>query len=103
MIEDTIVVEKTDCWEYVLRVLTYVVEAQAPFLLGKRTLKLWNSKLDMINNVLKTCIDGLEKDFKMVETSVNHNALVLETRKEEVENVVLINEDKDEEDLISYK
>ena len=38
-----------------------------------------------------------------MEASGSHNDLVLETRKEEVENVVLINEDKNEEDLISYK
>ena len=38
-----------------------------------------------------------------MEASGSHNDLVLETRKEEEENVVLINEDKNEEDLISYK
>ena len=38
-----------------------------------------------------------------MEASGSHNDLVLETRKEEVENFVLRNEDKNEEDLISYK
>ena len=45
----------------------------------------------------------MEQDFKIVEAFGSHNDLVLETRKEEVENVVLINEDKNEENLISYK
>ena len=35
----------------------------------------------------------------MVETSGSNNALVLETRKEEVENVLLIDEDKNEEEI----
>ena len=41
--------------------------------------------------------------MKMVDTSGNHYALVLETRKEEVESVLLIDEDKNVEDLVSYK
>ena len=40
MIEVPIVVEKFNGSEEVLKVQTYVVEAKAPFLLGKRTLKL---------------------------------------------------------------
>ena len=48
-------------------------------------------------------IDGLDKDFKIVDTSGNHYSLVLETRKEEVESVLLIDEDKNEENLVSYK
>ena len=46
---------------------------------------------------------GLDKYFKMVGTSGNHYVLVLETRKEELESVLLIDEDKNEEDIISYK
>ena len=38
----------------------------------------------------------------MVDTSGNHYSLVLETRKEEVESVLLIDEDKNEENLVSY-
>ena len=57
----------------------------------------------MNNNVLEMCIHGYKMDLKMVETFGNHNALVLETRKEEVENVVLIKEDKNEEDLVTNK
>ena len=57
----------------VLKVQTNRVDI---FLLGKKTLKLWDSKLDMKNNVLETCIDGLDKDFKIVDTSGKHYALV---------------------------
>ena len=38
-----------------------------------------------------------------MDTSGNHYSLVLETRKEEVESVLLIDEDKNEENLVSYK
>ena len=80
-----------------------MVNANVPFLLGKKALELWHSKLDMKNNILETCIDGLDKDFKIVNTSGNHYALVLETRKEEVESMLFIDEDKNEEDFVSYK
>ena len=38
----------------------------------------------------------------MVETTGNHNALVLETRREEKQNVLIIYEDKNAEKLVSY-
>ena len=38
-----------------------------------------------------------------MDTSGNHYALVLEMRKEEVKSVLLIDEDKNEENLVSYK
>ena len=69
MIEVPIVVEKIDGLEEVLKVQTYMVEVKVPFLLGKRTLKLWNSKVDMKNNVLETCIDGRTMNLRMTETS----------------------------------
>ena len=39
----------------------------------------------------------------MVETSGNHNLLVLETRKEEVNSILLIDENKNEEALVTFK
>ena len=59
MIETPIVVKITNRSEEALKVQTYVVYRKVPFLLGKKTLKLWNSKLDMKNNALETCIYGL--------------------------------------------
>ena len=53
-IEVPIVVDKTNGSGVVLKVQTYMVDAKVSFLLGKKTLKLWNSKLDMKNNVLET-------------------------------------------------
>ena len=76
-IEVPIVVEKTNGSGVVLKVQTYMVDAKVSFLLGKKTLKLWNSKLDMKNNILEMCIDGLDKDINMVDTLGNHCALVL--------------------------
>ena len=87
MIEVPILVEKTNELEEVLKVQTYMVDTKVSFLLGNNTLKMLNSKLDMKNNILETCIDGLDKNFKMVDTSGNHYVLVLETRKEEVKIV----------------
>ena len=49
--------------------------------------------MDININILETCIDRLRMDFKIVETSGNHNTLVLEIRKKEVENVLLIDEE----------
>ena len=38
-----------------------------------------------------------------MDTSSNHYALVLETRKEEVGSVLYIDKDKNEEDLVTFK
>ena len=80
-----------------------VVDAKVPFLLGKKTLKLWDSKIDIKSNVLEICIDGLDKDFKMVDTSGNHYAMVLDTRREDDKNVVYMDKDMNEEDFVCYK
>ena len=53
MTEVPIVVEKTNGLEVVLKVQTYVVDAKLTFLIGKKTLKLWDSKLDMKKNVFE--------------------------------------------------
>ena len=48
----------------VMKVQTYLVDAKVPFLLGKKTLKLWDSKLDMKHNLLETCIVGIDKNLR---------------------------------------
>ena len=39
MIEVPILIEKTNGWEEVFKIYTYVVEAEAPILLGKKFLE----------------------------------------------------------------
>ena len=60
---------------------TYLVDADVPFLCGKRTMvEKWNSKIDTKNMVLETEIDGKRKDFKLIETAGNHLATEIEKR-----------------------
>ena len=46
MIELPIIVKRLNGEEDVLRVFTYLVDADVPFLCGKRTTEKWNSKID---------------------------------------------------------
>ena len=79
MIELLVLVTKRDSREDVLKVQTYLVKADVPFLCGKRTLELWNFKIDRKEKVLEVEIDGREKAFDMVDTLGNHYGIVLET------------------------
>ena len=79
MVELPVIVRRLDGKEDVLQVFTYLVDADVPFLCGKRELKdRWKSKIDAENNVLETKIDGKRKDFRMVGTGGNHMALEIE-------------------------
>ncbi len=81
MVELPVIVRRLDGKEDVLQVFTYLVDADVPFLCGKRELKdRWKSKIDTENNVLETKIDGKRKDFRMVGTGGNHVALEIEKR-----------------------
>ena len=40
----------------------------------------WNSKKDTKNMVLETEIDGIRKDFKLIETEGNHVAIEIERK-----------------------
>ena len=73
MVELPVIVRRMDGKEDVLRVFTYLVDVDVPFLCGKRTMvEKWNSKIDTKNMVLETEIDGARKDLKLVETAGNH-------------------------------
>ena len=49
--------------EDVLVVQTYLVDVEVPFLCGKRTLEIWNFKIDGRRKVLEiqSKVDGLRK------------------------------------------
>ena len=78
---------------YVLRVFTYLVDADVPFLYGKRTMvEKWNLKIDTKNMVLETEIDGKRKDFKLIETAGNHVAIEIEKRSLKEEEIFFAKE-----------
>ena len=78
MVELPMIVTIMDGKEDVLKVFAYIVEADVPFLCGKRTLESWNSKLDIGNRVLETMMDGERKNFRMINTGSNHFGLEIE-------------------------
>ena len=67
--------------EDTLKVPTYVVEANVPFLCGKSELKdEWRAKINTESNILEVKTDGQRKKFKMIGTRGNHVALKIEKR-----------------------
>merc|ERR1711955_43157 len=81
MVELPVIVRRLDGKEDVLQVFTYLVNADVPFLCGKRTMvERWNSKIDTKNMVLETEIDGIKKDFRLIETAGNHVAIEIERK-----------------------
>ena len=78
MVDLPVIVSTLDGREDVLRVNTYLVDADIPFLCGKSELTEWKSKIDTENEILETKIDGRRQNFRMVGTSGNHMALELE-------------------------
>ena len=54
----------------------------------------WNSKIDTKNMVLETEIDGVRKDFKLIETAGNHVAIEIERKNIEEEEIFFAKEGK---------
>ena len=102
MVEFPLLVTKLDGREDVLKVQTYLVEADVPFLCGKCTLELWNFRIDGRKKVLEVDIDGERKELEMVDTLGSHYGIVLETQGWNVMAEILFMEDK-EGDLCSYR
>merc|ERR1711873_134161 len=96
MIDLPVIVRRLDGKEEVLQVYTYLIDADVPFLCGKRELKdRWKSKIDTENNVLETTIYGKRKDFRIVGTGGNHVALEIEKRDLKDEQILFTNEGED--------
>ena len=51
MVELPLIIRRLDGKDDMLRVFTYLVEADVPFLCGKRTIECWNSEIDTKNKV----------------------------------------------------
>ena len=95
MVEVPIIVNRLDGKEDVLKVFTYLVDADVPFLCGKKTIEKWNSKIDTKNKVLETEIEGEKKNFRIIETGGNHVAIEIEKKQlREKEIFLAVGEDK---------
>ena len=99
MVELPILVTRMDGREDVLRVQTYLVDAEVPFLCGKQTLESWSFKIDGPENILeiqmKTGQDNRKKLLKMEDTIGGHYGIVLETRKKKNSSLFLVEEDSE--------
>jgi len=64
---------------------TYLVDAEVPFLCVKQTLESWNFKIEdrekIVGIQLKYDQDCSRKLIRMVDTTIGHYSIVLETRK----------------------
>merc|ERR1712240_435276 len=93
MVELPVIVRRMDGKEDVLKVFTYLVEADVPFLCRKRTMvEKWNSKIDTKNMVLETEIDGKRKDFRLIDTTGNHLAIEIERKSVKEEEIFFAKE-----------
>ncbi len=102
MVELPVIVRRMDGKEDVLKVFTYLVDADVPFLCGKREMvERWKSKIDTKKKVLETKIDGKRKDFRIVETGGNHVAIEIEKRDLKEEEIFFAK--GDEEKLDTFK
>ena len=93
MVKLPVIVRRMDGKEDVLKVFIYIVDADVPFLCGKRAMvEKWNSKIDTKNMVLETEIDEKRKDFKLIETAGNHVAIEIEKRNLKEEEIFFAKE-----------
>ena len=100
MVELPVIVRRMDGKEDVLKVFTYLVYADVPFLCGKREMvERWNLKIDTKNKVLETEIDGKRKDFRIIETGGNHVAIEIEKRNVKEEEIFFA---KGKEEKVRY-
>ena len=102
MVELPMVVSAMDGREEVLRLHAYIVDAEIPFLCGKRTLEGWNAKVDTQNEILETELDGKRRDFRMITTESNHYGIEIGLRNEVIEEIMFAN-GSDEEETEAYR
>merc|ERR1711895_113681 len=86
LVEHPIRVTRMDGKEDVLRVQTYLVDGEVPFLCGKQTLESWNFNIygpeKMLEIHMKNSDDQGKKFLRMEETAGGNYGIVLETRKD---------------------
>ena len=98
-----VLVTRLDERDDVLIVQTYLMDAEVPFLCGKRTLDLWNFKIDGRRKILEieSKSDRSKKEFRMINTLVGHHGIVLEKRGKNYLNILFMEDAQG--DLCSYK
>ena len=76
--------------EDVLIVPTYLVDAEVPFLCGKKTLEDWNFQISGRDKILEitSSTDGNGIQIQMIDTLGGHYGIVLETQRKQ--NVLYI-------------
>ena len=93
LIELSILVTRIDGKD-VLKVQTYLIDAEVPFLSGKQTLESWNFKIygpeKILEIQMKIGEDKEKKFLKMEDTVGGHYGIVLETRKKKNSNLFLL-------------
>ena len=85
MVELPVVIKTVDNKREVLWVWVYVVDEDVPFLIGRKTLEDWSSRIDTVNKVLRTNIGGVKNVFNVMETEGNHFGLEVEKLEKEME------------------
>ena len=73
-----------------LRIQAYLVDTDIPFLYGKRTLELWQLKVDTKKRILETEIEGKSRDFKMMITTGSHYGIILETKGRKMMDILFL-------------
>merc|ERR1712112_489285 len=89
---------------------TYIVDADIPFLCGKREIKdVWKSTIDTENNILEVNIDGWVKKLRLITTSGNHMAIEMSKEEDQklqtlraIRRVHEVNNHKSAEQLIKH-
>merc|ERR1712240_448149 len=75
-VELPVTVQNVNGKEETLKIQTYIVEADVPFLCRKSELQdKWKSHFNTESNILEVKINGQRKEFKMIATTGNHVAL----------------------------
>merc|ERR1712240_1007388 len=75
-VELPVLVQDVNGKEDTLKVHTYIVEADVPFLCGKSELQdKWKSKINTESNILEVKMNVQRKEFRMIGTTGNHVAL----------------------------
>ena len=94
------IVQRSDGRDNYLRIQAYQVDADIPFLCGKRTLELLQLKVDTKKRILEMEIDGKHRDFKMMITIGSHYGIILETKGRKMVDVLFLEDQEGE--LTSY-
>ena len=68
-----------------LKIFAHVVGADVPFLIGRRTLEEWGSRLYMVDGVLETEMSGEKRNFRIVITINGHYGMEMENEVCEIE------------------